>query len=201
MNRLELVAETLRAVLNQLAVTHFVWVRRIAQPEWFERYAHRVEESRLPKSKAAREEYASTIGADGFHLLDVLDEPSTPEALRALPVVEILRRVWERHFTRSPEGDPPVGRVRLRPERELTRAAEALESPYDTDARFRSKHATHWTGYMVHLSESCGADEPHLITHVDTTAATVHEAMRTAAIHQGLAAKGLLPSEHLVDAG
>jgi transposase len=200
MNRLELVAETLRAALNQLAVADSVWMRRIAPPEWFERYAHRVEESRLPKSKAAREEYACTIGADGLCLLDALDEPTTPQALRSLAGVETLRRVWERHFVRSPEGDPPSG-VRLRPERELARAAEALESPYDTDARFRSKHATRWTGYMVHLSESCGADEPHLITHVDTTAATVHEAMRTAAIHQGLAAKGLLPSEHLVDAG
>ena len=36
--------------------------------------------------------------------------------------------------------------------------------------------------------------------HVDTTPATVHEAMRTEAIHAALRGKGLAPSEHLVDA-
>ena len=35
--------------------------------------------------------------------------------------------------------------------------------------------------------------------HADTTPANVHEAKRTARIHEALAAKGLAPSEHLVD--
>ena len=56
-------------------------------------------------------------------------------------------------------------------------AAGSLESPYDEEARFRSKGTTHWTGYMVHLSESCDTDLPHLITHVMTTTAAVHEAI------------------------
>ena len=34
---------------------------------------------------------------------------------------------------------------------------DKVESPYDTDARFWSKRATHWTGYMVHLTETCDA--------------------------------------------
>lgn len=37
--------------------------------------------------------------------------------------------------------------------------------------------------------------------HAEATPANVHEAMRTEAIHDALAAKGLAPSEHLVDAG
>jgi transposase len=41
---------------------------------------------------------------------------------------------------------------------------------------------------------------PHLLTHVHTTTAAVHEAQGTAPIHQALAEKDLLPSEHLVDA-
>jgi hypothetical protein len=40
-----------------------------------------------------------------------------------------------------------------------------------------------------------------LVIHVDTTPALVHEAMRTEAIRVALGAKGLAPSEHLVDAG
>jgi hypothetical protein len=76
---------------------------------------------------------------------------------------------------------------------------DRVESPYDTDARFRTKGGTCWTGYMVHLTESCDAGAPRLVLHADTTPANVHEASRTAPIHDALAAKGLAPSEHLVD--
>lgn len=99
-----------------------------------------------------------------------------------MPAIEILRRAWQRHFECTPNGRPPAGGVRLRPDRELTRAAEALESPYETEARFRTKRGTQWTGYMVHFSETCDPDDVHLITHVETTPATVHEAMRSEAI-------------------
>lgn len=71
---------------------------------------------------------------------------------------------------------------------------------YDAEARFRTKRNTAWIGYMVHLTETCDAGTPHLIVHADATAATVHEIMRVEAIHEALAAKGLIPSEHLADA-
>src|SRR5438132_12984159 len=50
------------------------------------------------------------------------------------------------------------------------------------------------------LSETCDDDSAHLITHVHTTAADVHEAMCTELIHHALNQKGLSPNEHLVDA-
>lgn len=53
---------------------------------------------------------------------------------------------------------------------------------------------------MVHLTETCDAGTPHLVLYADTTPANVHEAMRTEPIHAALAAKGLAPVEHLVDA-
>ena len=53
---------------------------------------------------------------------------------------------------------------------------------------------------MVHVSETCEPTAPHLLTHVHTTTAAVHEAQCTAPIHQALGAKDLPPSEHLVDA-
>ncbi len=52
---------------------------------------------------------------------------------------------------------------------------------------------------MVHLTETCDADAPHLVVHADTTPVNVHEAPRTAPIHAALATKGLAPAEHLVD--
>src|ERR687890_1436149 len=48
---LELVAETLRAALDDLAAVAPDWLRGIARPVWFERYARRVEDYRLPKNR------------------------------------------------------------------------------------------------------------------------------------------------------
>ena len=48
---LELVAETLRATLDDLATVVSDWLRGVAQPVWFERYGRRIEDYRLPKSQ------------------------------------------------------------------------------------------------------------------------------------------------------
>jgi transposase len=53
---------------------------------------------------------------------------------------------------------------------------------------------------MVHVSETCEPTTPHLLTHVHTTAATVHEAQGTVPIQQALVEQALPPREHLVDA-
>ena len=200
LNRLEPVGETLRAALNELATVAPDWLREAAPKAWYERYALRVEDGRLPRSAAEREAYARTVGGDGFALLDRLDEPSTPEELRGLPKVLILRQVWDRHFVRE-GGAPPGGGARLRAKDEPPPSAtEPVESPYDTQARFRTRSGVSWTGYVVHLTETCDDDTVHLLTHALTTVATVHEARCTAAIHAALAGKGLVPAEHLADA-
>jgi transposase len=41
----------------------------------------------------------------------------------------------------------------------------------------------------------------HVITHVETTPAHIQDIEQTATIHAALAAKGLLPNQHFVDAG
>ena len=99
LNRLELVGETLRAALNELAAVAPDWLRAAAPEAWFKRYARRVEDGRLPRSQAEREAYARAVGEDGFALLDRLDGdgPEAPEALRSPPRVAVLRQVWERH--------------------------------------------------------------------------------------------------------
>ena len=177
------------------------WLRAAAPEAWYKRYAHRVEDGRLPQAAAEREAYARAVGEDGFALLDRLDRPEAPEGLGRLPKVEVLRRVWARHFVRGP-AEPPAGggSVRLRGKDDPPPSAEPVESPYDPEARFRTRSGTSWTGYVVHLSETCEDDMVNLLTHAMTTVATVHEARCTAAIHQALAGKGLTPGEHLVDA-
>ncbi len=205
LNRLELVAETLRAALNELATVAPDWLQELAPLEWYERYGKRIEDARLPRAKAAREAYARTVGEDGFRVLDAVEAPETPEAVRQLPSIATLRRTWERHDDRTERAGTttrkrPGPRVRFKASRDLPRAAEGIESPYDTDARYRHKRDTQWTGYMVHVSETCEPTAPHMITHIHTTAATVHEAQCTAPIHQALIEKDLPPSEHLVDA-
>ena len=143
---------------------------------------------------------AEQVGRDGFTLLGLLEAPDVPAELRASPMIGVLRRVWERHFRRH--GDPPGsgGRVELRAEGDLPPAAEGIESPYDPEARYRSKSGMHWTGYAVHLTETCDEDRPNLITHVATTTAAVHEVNCTAPIQEALAAWAGA-GEHLVDAG
>jgi transposase len=126
LNRLELLGETLRAALNELATVAPDWLREVAPEDWYKRYARRIEDGRLPRAAAEREAYACTIGADGFALLDRLEAPETPEGLRRLPQVAVLRQVWARHFERK-DAAPPGG-VRLRPKEEPP-ATEPIESP------------------------------------------------------------------------
>jgi hypothetical protein len=97
-------------------------------------------------------------------------------------------------------GGGPAHRVRFKTTRALPPAAEAIEAPYDADARSRHQRDTQWTGSMVHVSETCEPTAPHLLTHVPTTTAAVHEAMGTDAIEQARVEKNLPPHEHLVDA-
>ena len=73
LNRLERVGETMRAALNELAVVASDWLRKLAPPQWYERYAKRVENYALPKSDAARQELASVIASDGEELLAAID--------------------------------------------------------------------------------------------------------------------------------
>jgi hypothetical protein len=122
-----------------------------------------------------------------------------------LPVLESLRRTWQRHDERTGDAVLVAERdakpcVRFKANRELPPAAESIESPYDADARYRHKRDTTWTGYMVHVSETCEPATPHLLTHVHTTPATVHEAQCTTPIQQALLDKELPPQEHFVDA-
>jgi transposase len=196
LNLLELAAETLRAALDDLAAAVPDWLRGVARPAWFERYARRIEDYRPPRGREAREALALEIGADGLILLEALDAPAAPATARGLPMVRTLRDVWRVHYARG--GD---GRLRWRAVAELPPVAERVQSPHDPEAHFSMKRRLAWTGDKVHVTEACDDDAAQLITHVETCPAMRPDMASTAEIHERLAAKGLLPSEHFVDAG
>jgi transposase len=193
LSKWERTAETMRAALNALASVDPEWLTEHADPEWFERYARRIEDQRLPKGKQAREEYLKTVGADGFRLLGQLDAPHTPELLKEIAEVETLRRIWEQHYEKVDGG------LRVLDPKEMPEAAHRIESPYEVEARYSTKRAMDWVGYKVHLTESCDEGFPHLITDVHTTAATATDVKQLSAIQDGLARSGLLPAEQLAD--
>ena len=196
LNRLECVGQTMRHALNVLALAAPVWLREHSQPEWVDRYGRRVDDYHLPKGAKERHAHAQQIGMDGHALLDRIYATEAPRWLSQLPAIEILRCIWVQQFYRL------EGEVCWRTEAEgLPPAAQFISSPYDPDARYAKKQTTSWVGYKVHLTETCEAHQPHLITHVETTTAPVADGAVTEKIHEALKQKELLPAVHLVDTG
>lgn len=198
LNRLECVGETLRHALNTLAVVAPDWLRAWVPASWFDRYGRRVQDYRLPKGKEARIALGEQIGADGQHLLATLDAPDLPDALtclRDLPAVTTLRAIWAQQFALGEVGTPP----RWRTAPNLPSATDLISSPYDPDARYSKKRDTEWTGYKVHLTETCDEETPNLITDVVTMPAPSTDHAATAAIQGRLTERALVPSVQLVD--
>ena len=210
LNRLGCAIETLRAALNALAIAAPGWLRLQADPAWTERYAKPADDYHIPLGEAARRACAEEVGRDGHALLAAVTAPEAPTWLRELPAVALLRRVWIQNFCLMPAEAAPEERgtgigdavVRWRTAAEgFPTSLQMVASPYDPDVHYAKKRSTTWIGYKVHLTESCDDERPHLITHVETTPAPVVDRDALQPIHGSLAAKGLLPGKHLVDAG
>jgi transposase len=195
LNRIEVVGEAMRRALNTLAVVAPEWLRAVSHPDWWDRYARRAEDDRLPSTQPARAALTLTVGHDGWRLLAAIDHADAPPWLREVPAVALLRRVWLQNYWwdgtqlhwRQADNIPP--------------AAQFLSSPYDAEAHDARKHTTQWVGYKVHLTETCEDDLPHLITHVETTIGPAADGAVTPRIHAALQQRGLLPGTHIVDTG
>ena len=197
LDRLELVGETVRRALNSLAVAAPGWLRGVARPEWARRYSRPFDDRRLPKGKDERLQEAEGIGDDGFELLGLFSDEGAPSWLRELPAVETMRAVWLQNYLPTPGGG-----TRWRTKEDgLPPAAVRLGSPVDPESRAAKRGETSWGGYKVHLTETCdeGSAAPRIVTHVVTDPAPAQDAEATSPVHEALAAKDLLPDEHLVD--
>src|SRR5438045_1280329 len=64
LNRLELVADTLRAALTALDTVRPDWLQGLAPLAWYEPYGRRIEDTRLPREQVQRDAYAQTVGED-----------------------------------------------------------------------------------------------------------------------------------------
>jgi hypothetical protein len=45
--------------------------------------------------------------------------------------------------------------------------SDTIQSPHDIDSHYRNKDGNQVKGYSINLTESCGKEELHLISHVD----------------------------------
>lgn len=195
LNRIEFVTESLRRALDDVAGEAPDWLRSWVPSAWFDRYSVRSESYRLPTKEADQAAWKKQVGEDGYALLNAIYTSTSMGWLKNLNSVVALRLIWLQQYYQE-EGDTRLRRADV----EGTPAhGQLIVSPDDLDARNRTKRETNWTGYAVQLTESCDPDAPHLITHVETTPATVADATMLPIIHQALAEKGLLPAEHLVD--
>jgi len=197
LNRLECVGETLRHALNSLAAAAPDWLRAWVPAVWFDRYSRPFAEYRLPAEKPARYALAEQIGTDGLQLLRMLYDPTAPTSLQELPTAQVLRQVWVQQFYAASDDQA----VRWRTAEDLPGAARLIQSPYDPDARYSRKRDTEWTGYKVHLTETCDDDTPNLITDVTTTPAPSADSEVLPIIQAQLANRQLRPGEQIVDAG
>jgi transposase len=196
LSSLESVGESMRAALNALAEQEPSWLRAHLNPAWGERYVHRFELARFPKAETERQLLREQVGQDVAQLLSSLDEPQTPQAVREVAEVTLLRQIFAQHYEQQDQ------QVHWRDGPALSNE-ERIVSPYDPEARSSRKRDTVWLGYKVHLTETCDQDPacPHLITQVQTTVATLQDTEVLAPIAEQLRAKELAPAEHYVDQG
>lgn len=196
LNRLELVGRTLQATLDAIALVAPQWLQAWVAPEWYTRYGQALSEFRLPQKATEREALALQIGWDGLLLLEkIYVGASVPSAIRQLSAVETLRQVWVQQYVLMED------QLRLRERKEMPPAAQLIQSPFDIEARYSRKRSQEWLGYKVHLTETCDADKPHLITHILMTNATEQDVDAVVPIHDSLQERHLLPDIHLVDRG
>ncbi len=121
LNRLELVRETMRHVLDELAQVAPGWLREHAGAEWVERYRRRSDDYRLPKTKEAKQVLADQMGQNGAELLGAIYSPDSLQLLREVPAVEMMRRIWLQNYLQTGEG------VRFRTEEDgIPKAARLL---------------------------------------------------------------------------
>lgn len=151
LNRLELVGETMLRALNAVAGAAPKWLRRVAPPEWADRYRARFTSFRLPRAEAKRAALSDAVGSDGWGLLDLVYDGGAPEHLRELAAVDTLRRVWLQQYVYERDGEGGGGRLRWRKSGNLPPATLMVSSPYDPEARHSSKRGGHRRGYPARL--------------------------------------------------
>jgi len=193
LNRLELVVETLRVAVREIVAIEEEWARVVLPPSWEERYGVRCVYERL--SEKEREVLQRETGRDGQWLLERLEESSTPQVLRELDEVKVLREVWAQQYEVKDrrevvfrEPGPYDGKTRI-------------QTPHDPEARYSKKRDTEWIGYKAQVTETDDEDMPHLITDIAVTSSVESDQEALGEIRARQVERDVLPKERLGDAG
>ncbi|MFI2207602.1 hypothetical protein ACH47Z_44565 [Streptomyces sp. NPDC020192] len=151
--------------------------------EWAERYGRPVRLWSQPSHPVAR---LAQVGADARELLGRLHVRFPGSALPAQ--AEVLRQILVQHFLVDGRG-----RFRPRTERDGRPPSRVrIESPHETEARWTRRGDTRWTGYLVHVTETCDAKRVNVITDV-ATAVSGADSQALPGIHARLRRLRLLP--------
>ncbi|WP_206061936.1 IS1182 family transposase [Nonomuraea basaltis] len=186
LTRLELVTEAVRAGLEILARDTPHLLDDLVDEEWALRYGRPVRLGGQPTRPQTRLKQA---GTDAYLLLQHVADGDGPP-------LEALRQIFLQNFLLDTSGRP-----RPRTEQDgLPPGLLRIVSPYDLQARWARRGDTRWTGYLIHVTETCEDDTVNLVTDVATTLPT-NDKQALPDIHARLEQRGLLPDEHLADGG
>ncbi|MFD8725409.1 hypothetical protein ACFV2H_47605 [Streptomyces sp. NPDC059629] len=195
LTRLELITEAVRAALEEVAgISPHLLDERVDE-DWGLCYGRPVRMGKNPTRPKAR---ILATGNDAVRLLERLHRHKA--SLMPGPRVQALRQFMVQNYRRD-----AAGHLRWRTaEKEggpgLPPSSGAVVPPYDTSARYaRHGHIISRKGFAAHLTETCAPDGPNVIT--DAHHRGHHPRQPDPGIHTRLARRGLLPAEHLVDAG
>jgi len=190
LSRLELVVETLRLAVQAMVKAAPDWSQRELPPSWEARYAPRFILQRHTETE--KQDYEARIGAEGQWLLNRLAQLDTPEAVRDLPAVQVLRTVWQQHF------QAVNGQIRYTPTGHYDGHTQ-IQTPHDPDARYSRKRGFAWIGGKVQVTETDDVDYPHLITDIQATCSADTDYRALPAVQDRLHQRECLPAQQYVD--
>ncbi len=196
LSRGECVVETLRHALNVLAVVTPDWLRKQVQPDWLERYGPRASEFRFPSEEDERQQFLHQVGQDGWGLLSAITTDPQSQWMLSLPAVDTLQRIWKQNYLPKEKGGTRDSLMRIgwRPQgcsfRPMTLTPRQPRNAQPIGSATRS------------ILRKLASDlRPRLITHVVTDIGPIPDRDELPEIHAALQQRGLLPEQHLVDAG
>ena len=133
LSRLELVGESLRAALEDLAEVAPDWLAPLIEPEWGKRHGRRVEIGRVKGGKPAVTARAEQTGWDGQKVLTALWDVSAPAHLRLLPQVppcqSLVRHPVYRVILPGSDRSPPPHDQHERADSRVRRSRTATGPP------------------------------------------------------------------------
>jgi transposase len=199
MSRLEVVRETLRLVLEELARAS----RGEALPGWTQLQA-RYCDSEVAWHRQSKEQLAAAFrqaGADALAVLEAVRQQ--PDRFAATDKTRLLERVFAEQF------EVAAGKLQVRPREE----SATVKNPHDPDAQWAAKDLArrkHWTGYKAQVMETVpqteeprdkGEPTEQFLTDVVTTEATASELEGLKQVERSQQASGQpMPTELYVDA-